>query len=424
MAATVLPFLEIESTESGKTGIIHLRPGADGEPEGARNLRRRRKIALGRHLPPQGSKSSWIGRDSALASCVVEVAEGSRAVKGDAIASARPPLTLRDVSEASGVSEMTVSRVLRNRDEVSDATRNKVLRAARELGYVPNRIAGALAARKANLVAVVIPSLSNMVFPEVLAGISETFSGTALQPVVGVTNYCPDREEAALYEILSWRPSGAIVAGLEHSDTSRAMLRSAGVPVVEIMDVDGQPLDAMVGISHRQAGRVMAGAILAEGYRRIGFIGTKMPLDHRGRKRFEDFTEALAKEGVEVADREFYEGGSTLLKGREMTEAILKRTPDIDFLYFSNDLIAAGGLLHCLDNGIDVPGSVGLAGFNGLGFLEGMPRKLATMDACLSEIGRTAAGIVAKRVNGVDGGAGERIVLTPELEVGDTLRRR
>lgn len=345
-------------------------------------------------------------------------------MRGDTNAAAKRRLTLRDVSEASGVSEMTISRVLRNLDGVTDATRDKVLRAARELGYVPNRIAGALVTRKASLVAVVIPSLSNMVFPEVLAGVSETFGGTGLQPFVGVTNYCPDREEAALYEMLSWCPSGVIVAGLEHTDSSRAMLRSAGIPVVEIMDADGQPIDAMVGISHRQAGRDMAAAILAEGYRRIGFLGTMMPLDHRGRKRFEGFTEALAKEGVEVADREFYESGSTLLKGREMTEAILKRTPDIDFLYFSNDLIGAGGLLHCLDNGIDVPGRVGLAGFNGLGFLEGMPRKLATMDACLVETGKAAAEIVASRVGGEDGDAGERIVLTPELEVGDTLRRR
>ena len=70
----------------------------------------------------------------------------------------RRPLTLRDVSEASGVSEMTVSRVLRNRGDVSDATREKVLAAARELGYVPNKIAGALASNQVNLVAVIIPS--------------------------------------------------------------------------------------------------------------------------------------------------------------------------------------------------------------------------------------------------------------------------
>ena len=74
----------------------------------------------------------------------------------------RHPLTLRDVSQASGVSEMTVSRVLRNRGDVSQNTRDKVLLAAKQLGYVPNKIAGALASQRVNLVAVIIPSLSNM----------------------------------------------------------------------------------------------------------------------------------------------------------------------------------------------------------------------------------------------------------------------
>lgn len=71
-------------------------------------------------------------------------------------------LTLRDVSEASGVSEMTVSRVLRGRGDVSQSTREKVLHAAKALGYVPNKIAGALASQRVNLVAVIIPSMANM----------------------------------------------------------------------------------------------------------------------------------------------------------------------------------------------------------------------------------------------------------------------
>ncbi len=333
----------------------------------------------------------------------------------------RRPLTLRDVSEASGVSEMTVSRVLRNRGDVSAATRERVLAAAKALGYVPNRIAGALASQRVNLVAVIIPSLSNMVFPEVMAGISEVLADTGLQPVVGVTGYRPEREEKVLYEMLSWRPSGVIIAGLEHSDASRAMLRAAGIPVVEIMDSDGEAIDAVVGISHRRAGRVMAEAILEAGYRRIGFLGTKMLLDHRARKRFEGFTQALAKAGVEIVDQEFYEGGSALLKGREMTEAILARSPDLDFLYYSNDMIGAGGLLYCLDRNIDVPGRIGLAGFNGVDLLQGLPRRLATMDACRAEIGREAARIIAARADG-SGGGGERIELTPEIVPGDTLR--
>jgi len=273
----------------------------------------------------------------------------------------RRTLTLRDVSEASGVSEMTVSRVLRNRGDVSEGTREKVLEAARALGYVPNKIAGALASQRVNLVGVIIPSLSNMVFPEVMTGISEVLEDTGLQPVVGVTNYSPDREEAVLYEMLSWRPSGVIIAGLEHTDAAQAMLARAGIPIVEIMDIDGNPINNAVGISHRRAGRQMAEAIIAAGYRHIAFCGTMMPYDHRARKRLDGFEEPLQKAGLTLADREYYSGGSALLKGREMTEAVLNRTPDVEFLYYSNDMIGAGGLLYCLDKGIDVPGKVGLA---------------------------------------------------------------
>ncbi len=332
-------------------------------------------------------------------------------------------LTLRDVAEAAGVSEMTVSRVLRSRGDVSPATRDKVLGIAKELGYVPNKIAGALASQRVNLVAVIIPSLSNMVFPEVMTGISEVLDETPLQPVVGVTNYSPEREEKVLYEMLSWRPSGVIIAGLEHSPASRAMLQAAGAPVVEIMDVDGDPIDAAVGISHRRAGREIARAIVEAGYKRIAFVGTTTALDHRALKRFEGFTEELSKAGLQLADQEHYAGGSALLKGREMTEAILKRTPDLDFIYYSNDMIGAGGLLHCLGAGIDIPGQIGLAGFNGVELLDGLPRQLATMDACRAEIGRTAAAIVAKRVMSNDSIVGEKVELEPLLSFGDTLRR-
>ncbi|WP_412505978.1 LacI family DNA-binding transcriptional regulator [Roseovarius sp. SYSU LYC5161] len=333
------------------------------------------------------------------------------------------PLTLRDVSEASGVSEMTVSRVLRNKGDVSEATRKRVLDSAKRLGYVPNKIAGALASQRVNLVAVIIPSMSNMVFPEVMTGITEVLEETELQPVVGLTGYRPEKEEQVLYEMLSWRPSGVIIAGLEHSEASRAMLRASGIPVVEIMDVDGTPVHSVVGISHRGAGRRMAETILRQGYRRIGFLGTRMPLDHRARKRFEGFTEVLAKAGIEVADQEFYTDGSALVKGREMTETILARSPDLDFLYYSNDLIGAGGLLWLLEQGVDVPGRIGLAGFNGVNLLQGLPRRLATMDACRLEIGRRAARLIAAGASSHTLPDPERVVLEPTLALGDTLDR-
>ena len=331
-------------------------------------------------------------------------------------------LTLRDVAEASGVSEMTASRVLRGRGDVSEKTRQRVLSAAKDLGYVPNKIAGALASQRVNLVAVIIPSMSNMVFPEVMMGINDVLEGSELQAVVGITDYLPEKEEKVLLQMLSWRPSGVIIAGLEHSEASRRMLSASGIPVIEVMDIDGEPVDCAVGISHRRAGRIMAEAIAKSGYRKIGFMGTKMPLDHRARKRFEGFTESLAKSGLEIADQEFYSGGSTLSKGKDMTRDMLSRSPNLDFLYYSNDIISAGGLLYLMDQGADIPKEIGLAGFNGVELLKGLPVELATMDACRREIGQTAANIICQRLNGILA-QNERIVeLSPKLSRGATLR--
>jgi len=115
-----------------------------------------------------------------------------------------------------------------------------------------------------------------------------------------------------------------------------------------------------------------------------------------------------------VADQEFYEGGSSLAKGREMTARLLSRSPDLDFLYYSNDMIGGGGLLE---------------------LIEGLPRRLATMDACRRETGRRAAAIITRQALGEvapdmeaesEGGAtceGDVVALEPRLQPGDTLKR-
>ncbi|MEM6596447.1 MAG: substrate-binding domain-containing protein, partial [Pseudomonadota bacterium] len=141
------------------------------------------------------------------------------------------------------------------------------------------------------------------------------------------------------------------------------------------------------------------------------------------RKRFEGFTEALAKGGVQVEDQEFYEGGSALAKGREMTIQMLERNPELDFLYYSNDMIAAGGLLYLWEKGIEIPAQIGLAGFNGIRLLDGLPIKLATMDACRAEIGKKAAEIIRTRVETPDAEP-ERVEYTPTITMGETLKRK
>ncbi len=305
-------------------------------------------------------------------------------------------LNLKDVAALVGVSEMTASRALRGAPDVSQKTRLKVEEAARSIGYVPNRIAGSLASRSVNLVAVVVPSLNSYVFPEVLSGLSAVLKPTELKPVVGVSSYDLAEEESVIREMLSWRPSGLVVAGLEHTDTTRSMLRNAACPVVEVMDTDGDPVGHCVGVSHLQAGRDMAHQMVARGYRKIAFIGTKMPQDFRAVKRFDGFCEGLAAQGLEIRDQELISGESSIQVGRTLTEALLARSPDVDCIYYSSDVMSVGGYMHCLAAGISIPDQLALAGFNNLQILEGLPIGLATTDARRRDIGRRAAEIILR----------------------------
>ncbi|SHH79277.1 LacI family DNA-binding transcriptional regulator [Cognatishimia maritima] len=303
-------------------------------------------------------------------------------------------LNLKDVAELVGVSEMTASRALRGAPDVSEKTRQRVEAAARSIGYVPNRIAGSLSSQSVNLVAVVVPSLNSYVFPEVLSGISSVLRDSDLKPVVGVSGYDLEEEESVIREMLSWRPSGLVVAGLEHTETTRNMLRNAHCPVVEVMDTDGTPVGHCVGISHLDAGREMARVIVDRGFRKIGFIGTKMPQDFRAMKRLEGFEMGLAEAGLSLHDAEKFPGDSSIQRGRQLTEQVLSRSPDLECLYYSSDVMSVGGYMHCLAAGLTPPKDIALAGFNNLQILEGLPLRLATTDACRREIGVRAAEII------------------------------
>lgn len=331
-------------------------------------------------------------------------------------------VVLKDVARLAGVSEMTASRALRGAVDVSPQTRRKVEDIAAGLGYVPNRIAGALASKRSNLVAIVVPSLSSFVFSEVLSGVSSALQDSPLKPVIGVSGYDQAEEESVIREMLSWRPSGVIVAGLEHTDAARAMLASADVPVVEIMDTDGDPVSHCVGISHLGAGHGMAEAIVARGYRRIGFIGTKMPQDFRARKRLDGFIGGLAAHGLTLVDQELYSGASSVRTGRDLTERLLARS-QLECLYYSSDVMAIGGYMHCLANGLSVPADLAIAGFNNLDMLSGLPLRLATTNAFRFEIGQKAAEIILRHNNrnGAPDAGPEIVRLQGEFDPGQSL---
>ncbi|WP_238368375.1 LacI family DNA-binding transcriptional regulator [Mesobacterium pallidum] len=299
--------------------------------------------------------------------------------------------TMGDIAEAAGVSQMTVSRVLRGSGSASAEARARVEQAAHQLGYVPNRLATALRDESTPLVAVILPTLGNRVFSEVLAGVTETLAGQGMQPVFGVTEYDPLREAALVRDLLSWRPRGIILPGLEHAKGTRAAIRASGVRVAEVMDLDGDPISVAFGLSQVEAGRATARHMLARGYRRFGWIGAQGGRDLRASKRLAGFRETVRAAGAQMVAERVFDGPSAMVQGRRGTAMLLDGLARPDAIYFANDDLAAGGLMHCLAEGLTVPRDVALAGFNGLGFLEALPVRLTTVETPRREMGISAA---------------------------------
>jgi LacI family gluconate utilization system Gnt-I transcriptional repressor len=296
-----------------------------------------------------------------------------------------------DIAVEAGVSQMTVSRVMRGVGKTSDEVRQRVEKAARRLGYVQNRLASALREETTPLVAVVLPTLGNRVFSEVLTGLNDTLTDNHIQPVFGVSEYSLEREEEIVRDLLAWRPRGIVLPGLEHTEATRAAIRASGVRVAEVMDIDGAPMAAAFGISQAEAGRATARYMLEKGYRRFGYLGSQGGRDLRAGKRLDGFCEVLREAGAQLVVNQVSDAPSSMVEGRNMTAGVLGRPDAPEALYYSNDDLAAGGIMHCLSNGIAIPDTVALAGFNGLAFLEALPIRLTTIETPRLDMGRRAA---------------------------------
>jgi LacI family gluconate utilization system Gnt-I transcriptional repressor len=309
-------------------------------------------------------------------------------------------VTLRDVARLAGVSDISVSRVMRNAPNISDNLRDRVRQAADQLGYTPNRVAGALKAAQGNLVAVVLPSMSNEVFPEVLDGIESVLSQHGLCAVLGITKYDPAREVEVVRELLSWSPMGVILTGLSPDPAIRRMLAQQAIPVVQIMDVDGDPIQTAVGMSHVCAARAAADHLIDRGYRHPSYIGAWAERPDRSRARRLAFAARARERGFPLVGHMIVDEPSSATAGARALRALLARHPQADCVFFANDDLAVGGLLHCLAEGIAVPDRLAILGFNGIELGQALPVPLTSIRTPRYEMGVRAAEILAAPVSG------------------------
>jgi LacI family transcriptional regulator, gluconate utilization system Gnt-I transcriptional repressor len=309
--------------------------------------------------------------------------------------------SLEDIARATGVSKMTVSRVLRGSGGFSDETRERVTAAAETLGYIPNRLAAAFGSVNAStLVGICVPRLTSGLFGHVLDGVDRALNRLGFQAIIGTNAYAPEEEEAWVRQVSSWRPAGLILTGRAHTAGTVEVLRASAMPVVEIWDLTTTPIDLAVGFSHWDCGQEMGQFLLRRGRRRAGYVGALAQADVMGRARREGFEAALSRGGAPLVDREVLLDRPGFYPGFYGLETLLSRRPDLDVVYFHNDEMAIGGLHYCQSRGIRVPEDLGIAGWGGMEAASVLPRRLTTTVVPTTAIGKAAAEALVARVRG------------------------
>ena len=168
---------------------------------------------------------------------------------------------LQDVADKVGVTKMTVSRYLRNPEQVSGALQEKISAALDELGYIPNRAPDILSNAKSRAIGVLLPSLTNQVFAEVLRGIESVTDIHGYQTMLAHYGYSQEREEQRLTSLLSYNIDGLILSERHHTARTLKMIEVAGIPVVEMMDCVSPCVDLAVGFNNFEAARQMLSLI-------------------------------------------------------------------------------------------------------------------------------------------------------------------
>ncbi len=295
-------------------------------------------------------------------------------------------VTTHDVAKRAGVSQPTVSLVLsRNANaRVSPETRERVLEAARELGYVPNVVARSLVRSRSYAIGVIVPDLRNPFFAEVISGAERVVSEAGFAVLLCETREIPrDRHIQALLER---QVDGMMMDAIGASSLPQEMV--AGVNLVLI----DEPADRWPGVASDAlgAGRLAAEHMLSLGHRRFGLLGPATNV-HAMRMRERGFVQTLAAQGVTIDSPMLRRVPATAAGGAQGMHSLLALDHAPTAVFCINDLVAAGALKVCSLEGVRVPDEMSIMGCDAIDLATLLVPELTTIAIPARELGARAA---------------------------------
>ena len=311
-------------------------------------------------------------------------------------------VTMADVARETGVSLMTVSRIVNNKGNVSDETRQRVLQAIQELGYSPSQIARSLVTKQTGTLGLVVPDNANPFFSEVARGVEHLAYAEGYNVFLCNTEEDAERELTVLQSLAEQRVDGLILVSsrLQQEQLRTAVLPHPNVVLLNrMLDDDHQTKSLM--IDDRRIGFIATQHLIRSGHEAVAFLAGPQS-SHSGSNRLKGYRDALNEADISYADEWALYCSPTVDGGKQAADQLLKSNPEVTALFCHNDLVAVGALQTCAERGYRVPEDIAVVGCDDIYLATLVTPPLTTIHIPKYEMGKRAIEILLDDEHGYD----------------------
>ncbi len=302
-----------------------------------------------------------------------------------------------EIAKMAGVSTITVSRVLRNPDVVSEKTRAKILDIIQQTGYVSNPHARALRTGHSNMVVAFVSSMISPQYSIAMQTCSDVLQASGYQLLMGLTSYSYPKEISGISTLRAIKPAAVLFTGVIELESNRRALKELNVPVLESWAYPKDPIDMLVGFSNYDCGRLAARHLHAKGCKRITFIGRQ---SGRGSLRQKGFADAAAELGLEVKEAILLKDIQSLYDGKNIYQQFKNSLENIDGIFCSNDILALGIYSEMKSARAGKSAQARIIGFGDIDYMSRMEPNLAIIGIDSSLLGERAALMILNKLAG------------------------
>ena len=303
-----------------------------------------------------------------------------------------------DVANAAKVSISTVSRSFNHPDLVKPATRKKIDRAVRKLGYIRNRAAQTMHGIRSGTIGLVVPTIDNAIFAEVIQAFSDSVAAQGFTMLIASHGYDLETEYAVLRKFLEHRVDGVALVGVDHSAETYQLIDHQGIPAMTIWNYDRTSRLSCVGADNAEAGSMAARHLIDLGHREIAVIFPPVAGNDRARARRDGALSELSKACPHLPPEWTGQARYSIADSKEAVVKLLQAKRRPTAILCGNDVLAFGAIHAARRLQIDVPQAlsvIGIGDFKGAGEME---PGLTTVRLPAREIGETAGDQLARSI--------------------------